>query len=113
MRALVRRPKPIADSLLVIGDLTLHTGTFAVERSDQKITLTGKEFSLLEYLMRHPGQTLTKEQIIAHVWNYESNILPNTVEVNIRNIRQKIDAAFSASIPLIHTKRGFGYTIEA
>lgn len=113
VRALVRRPKPIADSTLVIGDLTLHTRTFAVERSGQKIILTGKEFSLLEYLMRHPGQIRTKEQIITHVWNYESNILPNTVEVNIRNIRQKIDVAFPASIPLIHTKRGFGYTIEA
>jgi DNA-binding response OmpR family regulator len=111
VRALVRRPKTIADSILMIDDLTLNTRTFVVERTHTKIILTGKEFSLLEYLMRHPGQALTKDQIITHVWDYNADILPNTVEVTIRNLRQKIDMPFSTSKPLIHTKRGFGYSI--
>jgi DNA-binding response OmpR family regulator len=109
VRALVRRPKTIIDERLAIGDLTLNTRTFVVERTHQKIMLTGKEFSLLEYLMRHPRIVLTKNQIMTHVWDYNADILPNTVEVTIRNLRQKIDIPFLKSKPLIHTKRGFGY----
>ena len=111
IRALVRRPKIITDTELVTGDLTLNPKTFTVKRSGVIITLTGKEFALLEYLMRHCGQTVTKEQITTHVWNYDADILPNTIEVNIRNLRNKIDRVNPQTKPLITTMRGFGYRI--
>jgi DNA-binding response OmpR family regulator len=112
IRALIRRPKETQNMLLAVGDLKLDTKSFEVERNGQKIKLSGKEFALLEYLMRHPRQILTKDQIINHVWDYEANILPNTVEVYIRTLRNKIDIPFNKLKPLIQTIRGFGYKIS-
>ncbi len=111
IRALIRRPKNSLPAVLTIDDLQLNTQNFEVKRGEQKIRLSNKEFSLLEYLMRHAHQTLTKEQIISHVWNYDADILPNTVEVHIRNLRHKIDLPFKNKKALLHTVRGFGYKI--
>jgi len=111
IRALGRRPKEMLNSLLSVSNLTLDTKTYEVKRGGRLISLSSKEFSFLEYLISHPNQILTKEQIINHVWNYEADILPNTVEVYIRNLRHKIDFPFKNSPPLIHTIRGFGYRI--
>ena len=111
VRALIRRPKEIAPAVLQAGDLTLNTTAYAVKRDDTAITLSGKEFSLLEYLMRHANTIVTKEQIINHVWDYDANILPNTVEVYIKLLRNKVDNPFKDKKPLIHTVRGFGYKI--
>jgi len=111
IRALARRPRKSLDSILKVEDLQLDTHTFEVKRSDKQIQISSKEFSLLEYLMRHTHQTLTKEQIISHVWDYDADILPNTVEVYIKNLRNKIDNPFKNKKPLIHTVRGFGYKI--
>lgn len=110
-RALTRRPQNSLNQLLVVNDLTLDASQFTVTRDHTSITLSGKEFSLLEYLIRHPRQILSKDQIITHVWSYESDILPNTVEVYIRNLRRKIDLPFKNLPELIHTVRGFGYKI--
>lgn len=110
-RALTRRPQNSLNQLLVINDLTLNTDQFTVTRNHVPIALSGKEFSLLEYLLRHPHQILSKDKIITHVWSYESDILPNTVEVYIRNLRRKIDLPFKPLPKLIHTIRGFGYKI--
>ncbi|MDP2861043.1 MAG: winged helix-turn-helix domain-containing protein, partial [bacterium] len=82
-------------------------------RGKVSITLSRREFSFLEYLMRNAGKILTKENIIAHVWDYEADILPNTIEVNIKNLRKKIDAPFKGKKPLIQTARGFGYKLVA
>ena len=112
IRALIRRPPNSLSNILTIGDISLNTLNFEVKRQNKLITLSGKEFSLLEYLMRHPGQIIKKDQIINHVWDYESNILPNTVEVYIKKLRQKIDNPFPKQKPLIHTVRGFGYKIS-
>jgi len=109
IRALTRRPKKIVEELLKVEDLTLNKDSFEVKRNHKNIKLSNKEFALLEFLMRHPGQILSKTQIINHVWNYETDILPNTVEVYIRNLRNKIDKDFSYS--LIQTIRCFGYKI--
>ncbi|CAN5199610.1 response regulator transcription factor [soil metagenome] len=109
IRALVRRPKQQLSASLQLGDLTLNTTTFTVMRSGVAIQLSNKEFSLLEYLMRHPNRVITKEQIISHVWNYDADVLPNSVEVYIKHLRNKIDKPFSH--PLIYTVRGFGYKI--
>lgn len=112
IRALGRRPKNSFETVLTVVDLKLDPKLYVVERAGKKIKLSNKEFALLEYLMRHAGQILTKEQIISHVWNYDDNILPNTVEVYIRNLRNKIDRPFIKSKkPLIATIRGFGYKI--
>jgi DNA-binding response OmpR family regulator len=97
---------------LTIGDLTLNPQEFTVRRGTASITLSQKEFMLLEYLMRNAQKVVSKDQIIAHVWNYDADILPNTVEVYIRNLRTKIDLPFSSQPQLIHTVRGFGYKME-
>jgi len=110
IKAIARRPATPLKNILRVGDLSLDTNTFEVKRSDKKIRLSVKEYALLECLMRHPGQVLNKEQLIERVWSYESNILPNTVEVYIRNLRQKIDEGHR--VKLIKTRRGFGYKIE-
>ncbi len=108
IKALARRPKKRLETVLELKDLSLNTAAYSVQRSNKDIRLSGKEFALLEYLMRHPQEILTKDQIISHVWNYDANILPNTIEVYIGYLRNKIDKPFKNN-PLIHTVRGFGY----
>ncbi|HSX18777.1 MAG TPA: response regulator transcription factor [Candidatus Saccharimonadales bacterium] len=110
IRAVVRRPQKTIGSELVAGDLVMDVQTFEVKRGGKNIALSSKEFSLLEYLMRHVAKIVTKDQIINHVWDYDSDILPNTVEVYIRNLRNKVDVPFNK--PLIKTVRGFGYRID-
>lgn len=111
IRALIRRPKKSVSEQLTIADLKLNTKTYEVSRNKHQLRLSSKEFALLEYLMRHATAIITKEQIIAHVWDYESDILPNTIEVYIRNLRNKIDVPFPDETALIQTVRGFGYKI--
>ena len=111
IRALIRRPKNSLNIVIKVHDLELNTKSFIVTREKKEIELSSKEYSLLEYLMRNAGKILTKEQIIAHVWNYDADILPNTIEVYIKNLRNKIDLPFKNKKPLINTIRGFGYKI--
>lgn len=111
VRALLRRPVEQKDVILTAGDLTLDTTTFEVTRAGQAIRLTSKEFALLEFLLRNQGRPLSKETIIAHVWDYDADILTNTVEVYIKYLRNKVDAPFKTP-PLIQTVRGFGYKID-
>lgn len=111
VRALSRRPKQSTGTILSVDSLTLNTITFEVKRDDVTIQLSNREFGLLSYLMKHPGIVLTKDQIITHVWDYEADILPNTVEVYMGYLRNKIDKPFPTQKPLIHTVRGFGYKI--
>lgn len=110
IKALVRRPKNIKEEILKVDELSLNINSYEVLRNKKIIRLSSKEFTLLEFLMRHPNQILSKEQIMNHVWSYETDILPNTVEVYIRNLRNKIDKGFK--YPLIQTVRGFGYKIS-
>jgi len=111
IKALARRPKNSLNNILQVEDLTLNIDNYEVKRHDTEIVLSSKEFALLEYLMRHQNRTLTKAQIINHVWSYEANILPNTVEVFIGYLRNKIDRPFKDKKNLIQTVRGFGYKI--
>lgn len=110
VRALIRRPKKTEHTTLAIDNLVLNTVTFEVKRGDKEIRLSNKEFSLLQYLMRHPNRIITKEQLINNVWEYDADVLENTVEVYIKHLRDKIDIPFSYP-PLIQTVRGFGYKI--
>lgn len=111
IRALSRRPKESEETILRVGDLELDPKRYTVVRAGQVVPISSKEFALLEYLMRHHNMVLTKDQLIAHVWDYDASILPNTVEVYIRNLRNKIDHPFHDQPPLLHTVRGFGYKI--
>lgn len=113
IRALTRRPKEYVDSVLNEDSLELNTLTFQVKRAGKEIKLSRKEFALLEYLMRHKHRIVTKDQIIEHVWDYDADILPNTVEAFIASLRRKIDRQFPDEQPLIHTVRGFGYRFGA
>lgn len=109
VRALMRRPAEQQSSILKFKDLSVDTVNFVVKRADKTINPTSREFALLEYLMRNSGRTLSKDAIISHVWNYDADILPNTVEVYIKYLRGKIDAPFKTNY--IHTVRGFGYRL--
>ncbi len=110
VRALLRRPVEVQQTVLTVGDLSLNTVTCVVTRAGKTIELTNKEFALLEFLMRNQGRPHTKAVIISHVWDYNADILPNTVEVYMKYLRQKIDDPFKTK--LLHTARGFGYRIE-
>lgn len=109
MRALARREAPVKTAVLTIADLTLDPATKLAQRGGNVIELTAKEYALLETLMRHPHQILSREQIIDHVWNMEFESGSKLIEVYISNLRKKIDANHSPK--LIHTVRGLGYRI--
>ncbi len=96
---------------LQAGDLTLDLVRHEAQRAGRVIELTAKEFALLEFLMRHPGQVLSRTQIVDHVWRYDFDALSNVVDIYIHYLRDKIDRGFSH--PLIKTVRGVGYRIEA
>jgi DNA-binding response OmpR family regulator len=108
VRALLRRPKQSQSTLLRYKDLQLDPENLLVERDGQSIELTSKEFALLEYFLRNPERIVTKDAIMQHVWNYDADILPNTVEVYIGYLRNKVDKPFKKP-RLINTRRGFGY----
>lgn len=111
VRALLRRPVEVQQTVLTAGDLSLNTVTYEVKRGNKDISLTGKEFALLEFLLRNQGRPSDKDTIISHVWDYNADVLPNTVEVYVKYLRQKIDEPFKKQ--LLQTVRGFGYKIEA
>lgn len=110
VRALLRRPPVSASTVLQVANLTLDPGSREVRRAGKVIDLSIKEYALLEYLMRNRGSVMSKQNIITHVWNFDADILPNTVEVFIAYLRAKIDKPFPGS-GLIKTVRGFGYKI--
>ena len=111
VRALLRRPPIQQPDILKIDDLKIDKQQQAVTRAGKIIDLTSKEYALLEYLIQHPNQILSKETLIDHVWDFDADILPNNVEAYIKNLRQKIDKPFKKQ--LIKTVRGFGYRIES
>lgn len=107
-----RRDRRFDETLqLAVSDLTLDLLRHEARRAGRVIELTAKEFALLEYLMRHPGQALTRTQIVDAVWRYDMEALSNVVDIYIHYLRDKIDQ--HASHPLIKTVRGIGYKIEA
>ena len=111
VRALLRRPSDILGNILRISNLTLDTVKHEVRRGKTRLKLTTTEFRLLEYLMRNSGRAMSKDKIIGHVWDFDADILPNTVEAYIGSLRRKVDKPFPGK-PLIKTLRGFGYSID-
>ena len=110
VRALLRRSQDYRGKSLRVGGLVLDPSSRKVAREGREITLTGKEYALLEYFMRNAGRILTETQIIEHVWdmNYES--MANTVNVYIHHLRSKIDRGFDKK--LLHTVRGMGFVMK-
>lgn len=109
LRALLRRPPLQMGNSICVSDLEMDTADRRVRRSGRHIDLSPREFSLLELLMRHPNQVLTRTQIIEHVWNSDFYSDTNVVDVYIGYLRRKIDRGFDT--PLIHTVRGVGYRL--
>jgi len=112
IRSLLRRSGTYVPSELVCGDLKLNAQAFSVSRGGKTINLSKKEFSLLEYMMRNKNKVITKNDIIEHVWDYDADILPNTVEVYMGYLRNKIDKPFKDTPAMLKTLWGFGYKLE-
>ena len=111
VRALSRRPPLQNESILKIADLEMDTIKHEVRRSGQLIDLSQREYMLLNYLLRHPNQVLTRTQIAEHIWNFDFVSDSNVVDVYIGYLRRKVDKGHSPA--LIHTVRGVGYRISA
>lgn len=111
VRALLRRPPLQGGTVLQVGDLAMDTATREVRRGGCLVELTPRECAVLEYLMRHPGQILTRTQIGEHVWDLDFYNESNVVDVYIGYLRRKLDQRDSMS--LIQTVRGVGYRISA
>jgi DNA-binding response OmpR family regulator len=112
LRALLRRPQDTLTNVLEVGDVRMDLLQRRVTRAGQDVNLSGKEFAILEYLLRNKNRILSKHNIMTHVWDFDADILPNNVEVFINYLRGKIDKPFPSSKPLIQTVRGFGYVIK-
>lgn len=110
IHALLRRPSDLAGTKLTVGKLSLEPATKIVTFGTKALKLTAKEFSLLEYLLRNKGRVVSKDELITHVWSDDDDILPNTVEVYVGYLRNKIDRQFKTDI--VQTVRGFGYKIK-
>jgi DNA-binding response OmpR family regulator len=111
LRALLRRGARPRPAVLAAGDLSLDPGTRAVRRADAVIELTAKEFALLEYLLRRPGQVVSKSELLDHVWDPGSIADLNVVEVYAGYLRRKIDTPFGRNA--LQTVRGAGYRLAA
>ena len=109
--AVLRRGQKDADiTRLAIGDLKLDMVSRTVRRNEEDIELSGKEFLLLEYLMRNAGQILTRTMILEQVWGYNFDTSSNIIDVHINHLRRKIDSA--SRTKLIHTIKGVGYVLK-
>jgi two-component system, OmpR family, response regulator len=110
VRALVRRGVGERPAVLEVGDLALDPATRRVHRGDEELSLTAKEAALLEYFLRHPGEVLTRAQIIEHVWDFAYDGGSNVVDVYVRYLREKVDRPFGRRS--IETVRGAGYRLR-
>ncbi len=111
VNALARRASGERLTVLRVGDLVMNLVTREVTRNGQKIELAVREFALLDYLMRYPGQVLSRTSISEQVWNYHFDTGTNVVDVYINRLRRKVDDFHQ--IKLLHTVRGIGYMLKA
>jgi heavy metal response regulator len=111
VRALLRRGSDARAPKLQVADLILDPATRSVSRAGQPITLTNREFALLEYLMRNTGRVLSRTMIADHVWDYNFDSGTNVIDVYVNYLRKKIDA--DRELKLLHTVRGAGYVLKA
>ncbi len=111
VEALGRRPKEIRSPVLRVGDLELDGETREVRRAGERIELTPKEYTVLEYLMRHAGRVMSRTLITEYAWDYHFDPGTNIVDVVINRLRKKVDTGHAQK--LVHTVRGVGYVVKA
>jgi len=111
IRALIRRGQNQTEAIYQCDNLTLNPASHLVKRAGKEINLTSREYALLEFLISHPGQILSKTQVMDHVWDMETDPFSNVVDVYIGYLRQKIDKNFSKETPLLQTTKGLGYKL--
>ncbi|MBQ3196009.1 MAG: response regulator transcription factor [Clostridia bacterium] len=110
LHAITRRKGGIATNVLTVGDLVININTHSVTRGGKEISLSSKEFSILEFLVKNKGNVLSREKIEEHIWNYDYEGGSNVIDVYISYLRKKIDGDNAAK--LIQTIRGVGYIIK-
>jgi two-component system, OmpR family, response regulator MprA len=110
IRALMRRRPPRGSAQLTVGDLRLNPDTHEVVRGERAVELTGREFELLEYLMRNERLVVSRERLLEEVWGYDPMALTNTIDVFVSNLRRKLEEGGEPRI--LHTKRGAGYVVK-
>jgi len=112
LQALLRRHKPgTSDTTLKVGDLELDLLSRTAKRAGKPIELLPREFRLLEFLMRHAGQVVTRTMLLERVWDYHFDPQTNVIDVHVSRLRQKIDRGFAPA--MLHTVRGAGYRLSA
>ena len=110
IRVLMRRNYGFATNIIQVDDVVLDISKKLVTRSGKSISLTGKEYEVLEYLFKNKQGIISREQILNHVWDYDYEGASNIIDVIIKNIRKKLDVG--SKKPIIHTKRGLGYFVK-
>jgi len=110
LQALLRRPKELNNNELTIADIKLNPQTRAVHKNGKEVNLTLKEFSVLEYLMRHPNQVVARDQILDHAWDFNFSSFSNVIDVHINGIRKKMNMKKN---DVLETVRGVGYRLKS
>lgn len=111
IQALLRRGASAPAAVLAVADLALDPARFEARRGESRLILTAKEFAILEYLMRHAGQLVTRTMLIDHCWDESYEGMSNLVDVHVSRVRRKVDAP--GAPPLLHTVRGAGFILRA
>ncbi len=111
MTAVLRRPAETLPTTLTVRDIVLDPGRRVVEKDGEAIALTLKEYSLLEFFMRHPDEALSRETIMDHVWSFDFPGFSNVLDVHMKNLRKKLDT-YETADPLFETVRGVGYRLN-
>lgn len=112
VNAVLRRPETALPTVLTVRDITLDPGKHIVTKGGTEVALTLKEFSLLEFFMRHPNEALKRESVLDHVWSFDFPAFSNVLDVHMKNLRKKLDD-YGDSDPLFETIRGVGYRLNA
>ena len=110
MRALLRRDRDEDSTHLRLDDLALDCKSLTASRAGQSLNLTAREFAVLEYLLRHQGEVITRTRLSEHVWDENFDSFSNVIDVTVYHLREKVDRGFAG--PLIHTVRGVGYVLR-
>ncbi|MGI6766730.1 MAG: response regulator transcription factor [Lentihominibacter sp.] len=110
VRAMIRRGSGIADNVIRAGDLTMDIASHTVFRGEEALTLTAKEYSILEYLLQNKGRVLSRDKLSNHIWNYDYDGASNVIDVYVHHLRKKVDGGREDK--LIETVKGVGYIIR-
>jgi DNA-binding response OmpR family regulator len=111
INAILRRPEQALPAVLAIRDITLDPAKHTVTKGGKEVALTLKEFSLLEFFMRHPNEAVKRETVLDHVWSFDFPAFSNVLDVHMKNLRKKLDDYEDAD-PLFETIRGIGYRLN-